>query len=312
MVKTSSLRETYGKTLVELGRSNSNIVVLDADLSKSTMTCYFEEEFPDRFFEMGIAEQNMVSTGIGLSLAGKTVFCNSFSVFITGRAYDQVRSATHMKANIKLVGSSAGLSDDDDGATHQSIEDISLMRSLPNMTVLVPSDSIETKKMTEFITKYNGPVYMRINKQELPIVFNVEWDFELGKIYKIKDGEYIAIIANGLMVSKSLYAARFLEDKGISVAVYNAGTVKPLDNEEVKKIACTYKKIIVAEEHSVIGGLGSAVTEALRNIAGISITLIGIEDQFGRSACGYEELLNYYGLSTKNIISKVEAMFRKI
>lgn len=307
-----SLRETYGKTLVKLGNEDKDIVVLDADLSKSTMTCYFEEKFPNRFFEMGIAEQNMVSVGVGLALTGKTVFCNSFSVFITGRAYDQVRVGLALsKSNVKLVGSSAGLSDDDDGATHQSIDDISIMRSLPNMVILVPLDAIETKKMTEYISKYKGPVYMRINKQKLPIIFKEEWDFELGKIFKIRDGKDIAILSNGIMVSKSLAAAEVLEKMGISVSIFNVSTVKPLDKEKVKEIAEKFKKIIIAEEHSVIGGLGSAIIDALKSEKDLSILLIGIEDVFGRSACSYEELLNYYGLSVQNIINKAEGMYRK-
>jgi len=311
MSSNISLRETYGKTLVQLGRSNNRIVVLDADLSKSTMTCYFEEEFPDRFFEMVIAEQNMVSTSVGLSLTGKIPFCNTFFFFMTGRVYDQVRAAAHMKANIKLVGSSSGLSDNDDGATHQSVEDISLMRSLPNMTVLVPSDAIEIRKMTEFMAKYNGPVYMRINKQKMPMVFDEEFDFKLGDLNKIREGKDIAVIANGYMVSKSLEAAATLKEKGVSIAVYNAGTVKPIDREKIIKIADSFKGIIVVEEHSVIGGLGSAILETLMGKNNIPISLIGIEDQFGRSSCGYEELLDFYGLSVNRIVNKIEKFIER-
>jgi len=312
MDKNLSIREAYGATLVELGKVDKNIVVLDADLSTSTMSCYFEKEFPDRFFEMGIAEQNMVSVATGLTLTGKTAFCNTFSVFITGRAYDQVRvGAAISKTNIKLVGSSAGLSDDDDGATHQSIEDISLMRSLPNMAVIVPVDAIEAKKMTEYISRYEGPVYMRINKQKLPVVFDEEWEFKLGKIYEIRKGSDIAIFANGIMVSKALEAAKILQKEGINTGVFNVSTVKPLDTEYIKKIATKYKKVIIAEEHSIIGGLGSAITDALRSLKDISITLIGIEDVFGRSACSYEDLLSHFGLSVKNIVNKVKIINRE-
>ncbi len=306
-----SLRETYGKTLVELGKKDKNIVVMDADLSKSTMTCYFQEAFPDRFFEMGIAEQNMISVGVGLSLTGKTVFCNSFSVFITGRAYDQIRVGLAIaKSNIKLVGSSAGLSDEDDGSTHQSIEDISLMRSLPNMVVLVPVDSIEARKMTEFISRDKNPVYMRINKQKLPLVFKEEWKFEIGKIFQVKEGKDVAILANGIMVSKALAASEELEKSGIIAGVYNISTVKPLNHEKIRKIAKKYKKIIVAEEHSIIGGLGSAVVDSLKSEKDLTIKLIGIEDVFGRSACSYEELLNYYGLSVQNIIETAKCIYK--
>jgi len=307
----ASLRESYGKALERLGEDNKDIVVLDADLSSSTMSKYFERRFPERFFEMGISEQNMVSVGVGLSLTGKTVFVNSFSVFITGRAYDQVRVGVALgEANVKLVGSSAGLSDYDDGATHQSIEDISLMRSLPNMTVLVPSDVTEVRKMTEYISNYKKPVYLRISKEELPLVFDDGWDYKIGKLYKIKEGNDAVIFTNGSMVHRSLSASLLLEKEGISVGVVNVSTVKPFNKEEVIKIALKVKKIVVVEEHSIIGGLGSAILEALYQCRDISIKLVGIEDKFGMSACNVNDLMTFYGLTENNIVSNIKDLLK--
>lgn len=311
MSPSLNLRESYGKTLQKLGKDNKNIVVLDADLSKSTMSTFFEKEFPERFFEMGIAEQNMVSVGVGLSLTGKIVFLNSFAAFLTGRAYDQIRVGVALgKTNIKLIGSSAGLSDYDDGATHQSIEDISLMRSLPNMTVLVPSDAVETRKMTEYMINYDGPVYMRISKEDLPIIFNEDCDYKIGNLYEVKKGEDAVIFTNGSMVHRSLSASLLLEKEGINVGVINVSTVKPLDIKEIIKIALRVKKVIVVEEHSIIGGLGSAVLEALYQTEGISIRLVGIKDLFGRSACNVEDLMDLYGLTEKNIISSIKEILK--
>ena len=253
-----SLRETYGETLVKLGKENKSIVVLDADLSHSTMTSYFSKKYPERFSEIGIAEQNMVSAAVGLATTGKIPFCNSFAVFLTCKVYDQVRiGVAWAKTNVKLVGSSAGLSDEEDGATHQSFEDVAIMRALPNMVVLTPSDSIETRKMTEYIAEYKGPVYMRINKQNLPQTFKEEWEFELGKIYELKEGNDAAIFANGIMISKAIGAAKIAEKEGISVGIYNVSTIKPIDKNKIIEIASKVKSIIVAEEHSIIGGLGS-------------------------------------------------------
>lgn len=307
-----NLREAYGKKLVELGSKNKNIVVLDADLSKSTSTTLFEKNFPDRYFEIGIAEQNMVSIGVGLSLTGKIVFLNSFAVFLTGRAYDQIRVGVALgKANIKLIGSSAGLSDYDDGATHQSFEDISLMRSLPNMRVIVPSDAIETQKMTEFIANSEGPFYVRLNKQNLPTVFNEKWEFKLGKLYEMRKGTDIVIFTNGVMITKSLSAAKLLENQGINTEVINVSTIKPLNSKSILEIATNFKKVIVAEEHSIYGGLGSSICELLVGIKNISIKVIGIKDQFGRSACNYDDLLDFYGLTEKNIINAVEDILKR-
>lgn len=310
-MKMANLREAYGRALLELGAKNKNIVVLDADLSKSTRTILFQEAYPERFFEISIAEQNMIGVAVGLALTGKIPFVNSFAVFATGRTYDQIRqSACIANINIKICGSSCGLSDFGDGATHQSLEDIALMRVLPNMTVLVPVDAVETKKMVEFAVKHNGPVYLRINRNDLPVYTNESTEFELGKPYEIKDGKDIVVFANGVMVSKAVEAAEALEKEGISVRVINVSTVKPLNKEEVLKYIEGVKGIVTAEEHSIIGGLGSAIVETLRDVKHPPVEFIGVNDRFGTSASNYEELLEYFGLTSEAIISAVKKLLK--
>lgn len=301
-------RQVYGECLLELGEKNKNIVVLDADLGKSTMTILFEKKFPERFFEMGIGEANMTSFAGGLSLTGKIPFVNSFAVFATGRAFDQIRQGVSIaKLNVKIVGSSAGLSDFGDGSTHQSVEDIAIMRAIPNMTVLAPVDGIETRKMIRKIVEYNGPVYIRLNRDNLPDMFPEEQEYEIGKSYLIREGKDIVVFANGIMVSKAVYAAEKLMGKGISVSVVNVSTFKPLDENEIKKFASGVKGIITAEEHSLIGGLASVITYIFRG-SGIPVETIGIEDKFGTSAQGYDELLKAYGLTENNIINAIQKL----
>ena len=291
-----------------MGRANRNIVVLEADLGKSTMTVLFEQEFPERFFEMGIGEANMTSFAAGLSLTGKVAFTNSFAVFAAGRSFDQIRQGICIPGlNVKIVGSSAGLSDFGDGATHQSVEDIAIMRAIPNMTVLVPADGIETRKMVKKIVEYNGPVYLRINRHDLPDLFPEEQEFIIGKPYLIRDGKDVVVFANGIMVSKALQAAEKLEEEGISVKVVNVSSLKPLDEEAIKTLANGMKGLVTAEEHSLIGGLASAITFILRG-SGIPVIPIGIDDRFGQSAHNYEELLEEYGLTTENIIKSVKKL----
>ena len=309
-MKTQNQRQVYGETLLELGRKNKNIVVLEADLGKSTMTCLFEQEFPERFFEMGIGEANMTSFAAGLSLTGKIAFTNSFAVFASGRAFDQIRQGISIpKLNVKIVGSSAGLSDFGDGATHQSVEDVAIMRAIPNMTVLVPADGIETKKMTEKIVDYNGPVYLRINRHDLPDLFPEDQEYKIGKSYLIREGKDIVVFANGLMVSRAVQAAERLEKEGISIRVVNVSSLKPTNEDEIKKFASDVKGIVTAEEHSLIGGLASVITYILRG-NGKPISAIGIEDQFGQSAHGYNELLDEYGLNADNIIYTVRKLLK--
>jgi len=305
-------RQVYGETLIELGRANQNIVVLEADLSKSTMTCLFEKEFPDRFFEMGIGEANMTSFAGGLSLTGKIAFTNSFAVFAAGRAYDQIRQGISIpKLNVKIVGSSAGLSDFGDGATHQSVEDLAIMRAIPNMTVLVPVDGIETRKMTRKIVDYPGPVYMRLNRHDLPDLFPVEEEWTVGRSYLIRDGKDVVVFANGIMVSKAIGAAEKLAKEGISVRVVNVSSLKPIHESEIIKYASDVKGIVTAEEHSLIGGLASVITYILRGNP-VPIVTIGIADQFGQSAHSYDELLEAYGLTEVNIINSILKLVGRI
>ena len=237
-MKMQSQRKAYGETLVQLGRENKNIVVLDADLSKSTMTCFFEQEFPDRYFEMGIAEANMISFAAGLSLTGKIAFVNSFAVFSTGRPFDQIRQGVAIgKLNVKICGSSAGLSDFGDGATHQSVEDIAIMRAIPNMTVISPCDAIETKKAVRFAAEYDGPVYIRVSRNDLPEIFPYDMEFTLGKPVVLREGNDITVFATGTMVYEALVAAEKLSSLGISARVVNVSTLKPVDDESIIKLA---------------------------------------------------------------------------
>jgi transketolase len=301
-------RQVYGETLLEMARENKNIVVLEADLSKSTMTCLFEQEFPERFFEMGIGEANMTSFAAGLSLTGKIAFTNSFAVFAAGRSFDQIRQGICIgKLNVKIIGSSAGLSDFGDGATHQSVEDIAIMRAIPNMTVLAPVDGIETRKMTRKIVEYNGPVYMRLNRHDLPDLFNEDQEFEIGKSYLVREGNDAVIFANGIMVSRSINAANILEKKGISVRVVNVSSLKPTHENDIRKFASDIKAIVTAEEHSLIGGLASVISYILRGY-NLPIECIGINDRFGQSARNYDELLEEYELTEANIIHNIRKL----
>lgn len=310
MVRKKSLREAYGRELVEAAKKDSRIVVLDADLCESTMTCYMEQEIPQRFFEMGISEQNMVSVAAGLALVGKGPFVNSFSVFTTGQPYNQIRQGVALpKLNVKIFGSSCGLSDAGDGATHQSVEDIAIMRVIPNMTVIVPVDAIETKKVVRAVIEYPGPVYVRISRTPLPILTEEDTPFQIGKMSLVKDGSDITIFACGLMVYQALRAREILADRGISVRVVNVNTIKPLDREAIKKYSKGAKGIITAEEHSIIGGLGGAVIEALSNQM-VRVERVGIEDVFGQSAQTHEELLEHYSLTSENIIEKAEGLVK--
>jgi transketolase len=307
-MKTQNQRQVYGETLLDQGRKNKNIVVLEADLGKSTMTFLFEQEFPERFFEMGIGEANMTSFAAGLSLTGKIPFTNSFAVFAAGRAFDQIRQSISIaRLNVKIIGSSAGLSDFGDGSTHQSVEDAAIMRAIPNMTVLVPADGTEVRKMTRKICEYHGPVYMRVNRHDLPDVFPEDQDFEIGKSYLIKDGRDVVIFANGIMVSRAIQAAEQLEKESVSARVVNVSSLKPIDENGIKKFASGMKGIVTAEEHSLIGGLANVITYILRG-SGIPVSAIGIEDKFGQSAHGYDELLEAYGLTADNIVRSVREL----
>ncbi len=306
---TKSLRTTYGETLVELGKDNKNIVVLEADLGKSTMSILFQNAYPDRFFEMGIAEQNMASTAAGLALTGKIPFMSSFAVFASGRCYDQLRQTISIaKLNVKICGSSSGLSDFGDGSTHQAVEDMAIMRAIPNMTVLVPVDAVETRKMIKAMVSWPGPVYLRVNRNDLPILTSEDGEYQIGKLYTVREGKDVVVFANGVMVSKSLEAAEILGKDGISVKVVNLSTVKPLDRQAVIDCVQGAWGVVTAEEHSVIGGVGSAIAEALRGVTGLPLEFVGIQDRFGTSAYNYEELLVRYGLTSEAIVSSIRKM----
>lgn len=301
-------RTAYGEALRKLGEENENVVVLEADLGNSTMSRLFGAEFPDRYFQMGIAEQNMASTAAGLSFVGKIPFINSFAVFSTGRPYDQIRSSICIpKANVKICGSSAGLSDYGDGKTHQSIDDIALMQVLPNMTVLSPVDAVETEKMVKVMAEINGPCYIRINRNDLPVITKPSDEFDIRKMDVMREGSDIVIFATGYMVYQSLMASKILSEQGVSVMVVNVHTIKPLDKEAVKQLCKGRKAAVTVEEHSIYGGLGSAVLNALSREM-IPVEVIGIEDSFGTSAENYGLMLDEYHLTPRDIAERVKSL----
>lgn len=303
-------RIAYGHTLVELGKENDRIVVLDADLGGSTMGKMFEEEFPDRHYEMGIAEANMTSVAAGLAQTGKIPFTNSFAVFAGGRAYDQIRQTISIgKLNVKICGSSSGLSDFGDGSTHQAVEDLAIMRAIPNMTVLSPADANETAGAVRAMVKIDGPCYIRLNRNDYENVTEEGKAFTVGVPSILKEGTDIAVFATGYMVGLAMKAAKELEGR-ISVRVINVSTVKPMDEDSVIAAADGCKAIVTAEEHSVIGGLGSAVAEVFRQEVK-PIEFVGINDTFGCSAHCYQDVLTYHGLTKEHIIEAIEKMYQK-
>jgi transketolase len=306
-------RKAYGDMLVKLGAENGNIVVLEADLGKSTMSILFQEKYPERYFEMGIAEANMISTAAGLSLTGKIPFASSFAVFATGRAYDQIRTSVCIPhLNVKICGSSAGLSDFGDGSTHQSVDDIALMRVLPNMTVFSPVDALETEKIMEAMLKIDGPCYLRVNRNDLPILTDNGTPFTVGDVYPIrKDGDF-TLFATGIMVSIGLSAAKMLAEEGIGLSVFNVPTIKPLNKGSLLSALAGSRGFVTAEEHGMTGGMGSAILEALSGHCMLPSKILGIRDQFGTSAQGYQELLDHYGLNAGAIVDAVRALDGRI
>ena len=301
-MEKKSLRMAYGEALVEFGKSSTDIVVLEADLGKSTMSCLFKDAYPERHFEMGIAEQNMASTAAGLALAGKIPFYSTFAVFAVGRAYDQIRCGIAIpQANVRICGSSCGLSDFGDGKTHQSIEEANIMCLIPGMTVLNPVDAVETRKMVKAMITHQGPVYIRINRNDLPVYTPSEGDYEIGKMSRIVEGRDVVIFATGAMVWKSVEAAALLKAEGISAEVINVSTLKPLKKSEVLKYTAGKKAIVTADEQTRIGGLGSAIAALIIGEVNVPFAQIAIDDQFGTSAHSYEELLVRYGLSEQDI-----------
>ena len=308
-MSTLNMRKAYGEALLELGRANEKIVALEADLGNSTMSKLFGAEFPERYFQMGIAEANMISAAAGLALTDHIAFASTFAVFASGRPYDQIRSSVAIpRLNVKICGSSAGLSDFGDGKTHQSVDDITLMRVLPNMKVFSPADACEAAKITKAMADIPGPCYLRVNRNDVPMVTDENAPFVFGKANTLRDGKDAVIFATGYMVYQSLEAAKLLEAEGISARVVNIHTIKPLDTEGVQAAAAGMKAAVTVEEASVIGGMGSAVCEALAEgpaESRIKTLRVGIADCFGTSAQTYNELLEAYHLMPSDIADKV-------
>ena len=305
MSEKIATREAYGKALVELGKKNDKVVVLDADLAGATMTKYFKAEFPDRFYDCGIAEANMVNISAGLSTMGLIPFCSTFAMFGAGRAYEQIRnSVAYPKFNVKICCSHAGVSVGEDGGSHQSVEDIALMRLVPGMTVVVPADAKEAEKATFAIAEMQGPVYMRTARLATP-VFEEDYPFEIGKANVLREGKDAAVFACGLMVNEALEAAKLLAAEGIEISVINMHTIKPLDAECVLKYAKECGNVITVEEHSVIGGLGDAVADVLMGNVCCKFKKIGIYDQFGQSGKA-ADVLREYGLTADQIAAKIK------
>lgn len=305
MIKKAT-REAYGEALVELGKINENVVVLDADLSGSTKTSVFKKAFPERHFNVGIAEADLIGTAAGFAACGKTAFASTFAMFAAGRAFEQIRNTVaYPKLNVKIAPTHAGISVGEDGGSHQSVEDIAIMRAIPGMVVLSPADATETKKMVFVAAEYDGPVYIRMGRLGVPVLFDDNYDFQIGIANTLRDGKDVTIAATGLMVAEALKAAEELEKEGISVRVINVGTIKPLDGETILKAAQETKFIVTAEEHSVIGGLGSAVSEFLSEVHPTKVKKVGIYDKFGQSGTG-EELLQKYELTAEKLISVIK------
>ena len=307
-------RNAYGKTLVKLGRIYPNLVVLDADLSKSTKTIMFAKEYPERFFEMGIAEANMISTAAGLASCGKIAFASTFAVFATGRVYDQIRmDLAYSKSNVKIFATHGGISVGKDGASHQMIEDLALMRVLPNMTVLAPSDSTQTSKIVELMAAEKGPMYARVGRADAPVLYSrdIVETLQIGKGMIVEDGEDVTIIACGTMVDSAIDAHKELKKMGIKSRVIDMHTVKPLDEKLVLKCAKETGCIITAEEHSIIGGLGSAVAETLaENNVSVKFMRMGVKDRFCESGSP-KDLWEKYGLNEKHMVKNVQEMIEK-
>ena len=305
-----SVRSEYGKTLVELGKVNKDIVVLDADLSSSTQTKLFAKEFPERFFNVGISEQDLITTAAGLSCTGKIPFVSTFAMFATGRAWEQVRNTVcYSNLNVKIAATHGGITVGEDGASHQALEDISLMRSIPNMTVIVPADAEETRQAIKFAAEFNGPVYIRISRSNLPDIFDSNYKFDYKKANIIKEGKDITLITNGETLVETIDCAKILSEKGIDAEIINVPVVKPLDNETIINSAKKTNRVITIENHSIIGGLGSAVCELLSEKYPTKVTRIGTNDEFGQSGTA-KELMAFYGLNAEKLAQKITGLIK--
>lgn len=305
IIKTAT-RDAYGKALLELGEKDEKVIVLDADLAAATKTGAFKKAFPERFFDTGIAESNMMGIAAGLATTGYTVFASSFAMFAAGRAFEQVRNTIgYPHLNVKIGATHAGISVGEDGASHQCCEDIALMRTIPGMVIINPADDIEARAAVLAAAKYEGPVYMRFGRLAVPRIFDENYKFEIGKAVTLKEGTDVTVIATGLLVAEAVEAAKILESEGISVNLINMATIKPLDKEAViaaaKKTGC----IVTAEEHNIIGGLGSAVSEAVCEEYPVPVVKLGVEDTFGKSGPAVE-LLHLFGLDAEHIVEKAK------
>jgi transketolase len=305
-----SVRSEYGKTLVELGKSNKNIVVLDADLSCSTQTKMFAAEFPERFFNVGIAEQDLMTTAAGLACTGKIPFVSTFAMFATGRAWEQIRNTIcYSNLNVKIVATHGGVTVGEDGASHQALEDISLMRSIPNMIVIVPADAKETKQAIEFAANHYGPVYIRIARTNLPDILEDNYQFDYKKAQIILEGNDVTLITNGETLVETIDCAKILSTKGINAEVINVPVVKPLDTNTIINSAKKTNRVITIENHSIIGGLGSSVCEALSENYPTKVTRIGTKDEFGQSGTA-KELMNYYGFTAEKLVETITGIIK--
>ena len=308
--KKIATRESYGNALAELG-DTYDIVVLDADLSKSTKTEVFKKKFPERFINAGIAEQNMLSTAAGLASCGKIVFASSFAMFAAGRAFEQIRnSIAYPKLNVKIGATHAGISVGEDGATHQCLEDIGIMRTIPNMVIINPADDVEAKAAVKAAVEHDGPVYLRFGRLGVPVIFDENYKFELGKGVMLNDGTDVTIIATGLMVEAAINAEKMLKAEGISARVVNIHTIKPIDREIIIKAAKDTGAVVTCEEHNIIGGLGSAVAEVLSEECPVPMERIGVKDEFGKSGVP-AQLLKEYGLTAEDIVAAAKRVINK-
>lgn len=298
-------RQSYGEALVELGKENKNIVVLDADLATATKTIDFAKEFPDRFFDIGIAEADMIGTAAGMATCGKIPYASTFAVFAAGRSYDQIRSSVcYPNLNVKICATHAGVTVGEDGATHQMVEDLALMRVMPNMKVFCPSDDIQTKWLIKEISKIDGPCYVRLCRLATPAIYDENQKFEIGKMVQIGDGTDATIFATGVCVSEALKAKEKLKQKGIDIRVVDVHTIKPLDENMILKCAKETKRLISIEDHSILGGLGSAISEVLIEKYPCKLERMGVADTFGKSGKA-EELLKYFKIDADAIVKKL-------
>ncbi len=305
-MEKEATRESFGRALEELGMENKKVVVLDADLYNSTKTEYFKEKYPNRFVNVGIAEADMIGTAAGLATCGKIPYASTFAAFATGRVYDQIRvSISYPKLNVKICATHAGITVGEDGATHQMMEDINLMRGLPNMVVMSTSDDMETRWAVKEIAKYNGPVYLRLSRYRVPRIYDEKTKFEIGKGIQIGNGTDATIFATGVTVSEAIEAQKILKEKGVDVRVVDIHTIKPIDKELIIKCAKETKNLVSVEDHSVIGGLGTAISEVLTDNYPQKLVRMGIDDTFGRSGRA-EDLMKYYGIDKNAIVEELD------